>query len=125
MPNVVDDIVTGIESRIPGLPDFPGQDVDFSRDGRLFATDTRLTGAFEGPPGYWGVAVAEVRGTRYVMLHNFDNSYGARTWRVSHPHPIFSPDSKRLCFNVSSSESTQLLVAESVAGDKLTSTRRK
>jgi Tol biopolymer transport system component len=54
------------------------------------------------------VAVGSLQGGEYVILHRFDNSQGARSWRRCHPHPIFSPDGKRIYFNVSSSEWTQL-----------------
>ena len=39
-------------------------------------------------------------------------SASANSWRRSHPHPAFSPDGKRLYFNVSSGPWTQLHVAE-------------
>jgi WD40-like Beta Propeller Repeat len=36
----------------------------------------------------------------------------ARALPVSHPHPAFSPDGKRLYFNVSAGQWTRLHVAE-------------
>jgi hypothetical protein len=67
---------------------------------------------FGGDRAEWGVVVADVRGEDYVILHRFDNSGGARSWRRSHPHPVFSSDGRRIYFNVSSGKWTQLYVAE-------------
>ncbi|GDY10435.1 hypothetical protein LBMAG52_39230 [Planctomycetia bacterium] len=58
------------------------------------------------------VVVANAGGTDHVLIHRFDNSRGAASWRHSHPHPIFSSDSRRIDFNVSSGQWTQLFVAE-------------
>ena len=80
-------------------------------DGRLFVTDG-LVDSVGGPRGYWGVAVGDTRGGRFEVLHRFDNSKGATTWRKNHPHPIFSPDGRRIYFNVNSTDWTQLYVAE-------------
>ena len=33
------------------------------------------------------------------IIHRADNTHGARSWRISHPHPVFSPDGKRIYFN--------------------------
>jgi hypothetical protein len=46
------------------------------------------------------------------VLHHFDNSRGARSWRKNHPHPIFSGDGRRIYFNVNEGEWTRLHVAE-------------
>jgi len=46
------------------------------------------------------------------VLHRFDISRGAASWRKNHPHPIFSPDGKRIFFNVNDSDWTRLFVAE-------------
>ena len=59
-----------------------------------------------------GVVVGDLNGERYKILHRFDNSNGAKSWRVSHPHPYFSADGKRLYFNVSAGKWTELYVAE-------------
>jgi hypothetical protein len=42
----------------------------------------------------------------------FDNSKGATTWRHNHPHPHFSPDGKRIYYNVNDGPWTKLMVAE-------------
>ena len=108
---IVIDSDTGASSRIAELPHFRGSHPSFSPDGKLFATDTLLE-AFGGTEQEWGVVVADVRGGDYQFLHRFDNSKGARSWRRSHPHPIFSADGNRVYFNVSDSKFTQLYVAQ-------------
>jgi Tol biopolymer transport system component len=113
VPNVIDNSETGQAHPIPGIPVLPGQHLSFSFDGKLFASDTKLAIDAPGNTGNWRVVAADVNGNKLVVLHEFDNSKGAKTWRVSHPHPAFSPDSKRIYFNVSSTEWTQLYVAES------------
>jgi Tol biopolymer transport system component len=97
-------------------PEFPLRDVSgdhpsVSPDGRLVVTDTIMT-SFGGARNEWGVVLADANGTGQLMLHHFDNSHGARSWRVSHPHPVFSADGKRIYFNVSDGQFTRLHVAE-------------
>lgn len=111
IPNRLIDSDTGAERGIPGLPAFHGDHPSVSPDGRLFTTDTTLE-KFGGTAKEWGVVVGDIRGKNYAILHRFDNSHGANSWRRSHPHPAFSPDGKRIYFNVSSGPWTQLHVAE-------------
>lgn len=107
------DADTGKVRTLPGKWAFPGTHPSFSPDGRLFTTDTQTDrGPYDGPKGSWGVVVGDVRTGESVMLHRFDNSQGARSWRVSHPHPVFSPDGRRVYFNVSDGPWTRLHVAE-------------
>jgi Tol biopolymer transport system component len=101
----------GGHRRVPGLPSPRGDHPSISPDGRLFVTDTTLD-VVGGNAKEWGIIVADARGNDYVVIHHFDNSHGATSWRRSHPHPIFSPDSRRIYFNVSSGRWTQLYVAE-------------
>jgi hypothetical protein len=70
-----------------------------------------------GKPNEWGIVVCDLRGGegRYRILHRFDNSQGARSWRKNHPHPVFSADGKRIYFNVNAGPWTQLYVAECAA----------
>jgi len=98
------------------VPDSPVHDVSgdhpsMSPDGKLIVTDTVMT-SFGGERKYWGVVLTDVKGKGQIIIHKFDNSHGAESWRVSHPHPVFSPDGKRIYFNVSSGPWTQLFVAE-------------
>jgi len=111
VPSLLQDTETGEERAIPGLPKFPGSHPSISPDGRLFASDTTLEN-FGGQKKEWGVVVGDLEGKRYRILHRFDNSNGAKSWRVTHPHPSFSPDGRRVYFNVSAGEWTELFVAE-------------
>ena len=100
-------------------PEFPLRDVSgdhpsVSPDGKLTVTDTIMT-SFGGARNEWGVVLADTRGTGQIVLHHFDNSHGAKSWRVSHPHPVFSADGKRIYYNVSDGEFTRLHVAECAA----------
>lgn len=104
---------TGQITLLPGRNRFPGSHPSYSPDGKLFTTDVQLGAPpFDGPAGSWAVVVGEIATGEFVKLHQFDNSQGARSWRVSHPHPAFSPDGKRLYFNVSDGKWTRLFVAE-------------
>jgi hypothetical protein len=103
---------TGSSHRLPHFPTFHGDHPSFSPDGKLFITDTTLQD-FGGKNTDWGIVVARVSDGKYEIIHRADNSHGARSWRVSHPHPVFSPDGKRIYFNVNSGPWTQLFVAES------------
>ncbi len=111
VPHRLIDSDTGVERRIPGLPALHGDHPSASPDGRLFTADTSLE-KLGGPATEWGVVVGDIRGKEYVIIHRFDNSHGANSWRRSHPHPVFSPDGRRIYFNVSSGKRTQLHVAE-------------
>ncbi len=102
---------TGKERRIPDLPIFRGDHPSASPDGKLIVTDTTMD-RLGGDTNDWGVIVADARGAHHVLIHQFQNSRGASSWRRSHPHPVFSPDGRRIYFNVSSGPWTQLFVAE-------------
>ncbi|MEW6306167.1 MAG: hypothetical protein AB1705_22090 [Verrucomicrobiota bacterium] len=102
---------TGKMQRTPGLPSYGSGHPSASPDGKLLVTDVTMD-KLGGSATHWGVAVADARGTNHVVIHEADNSRGARSWRRSHPHPIFSADGRRIYFNVSSSQWTQLYVAE-------------
>ncbi len=97
-------------------PDSPLRDVSgdhptVSPDGKLVLTDTIMTN-FGGEKNEWGIVLADAKGTGQIIIHKFDNSHGAESWRRSHPHPIFSADGKRIYYNVSDGEFTRLFVAE-------------
>lgn len=97
--------------RVPGLPGFGGDHPTASPDGKLLVTDTTMD-RFGGTGYEWGIALADARGTNHIIIDKFDNGKGARSWRVSHPHPYFSADGKRIYYNTSSGKWTQLRVAE-------------
>ncbi len=96
------------------LRDVSGDHPSASPDGRLVVTDTIMS-SFGGSRNEWGVVLADAKGTGQIVIHKFDNSHGAKSWRVSHPHPVFSADGKRIYFNVSDGEFTRLFVAERAA----------
>jgi hypothetical protein len=111
MGNVLFDANGGSESRIPGVPALPGQHLSISPGGKLFVSDG-LTEKVGGSQGEWGVMVAALGGNSYEIIHRFAGNGGAKSWRVSHPHPVFSSDSRRLYYNVNAGQYTQLYVAE-------------
>jgi lysophospholipase L1-like esterase len=115
VPAVVIDSDTGKSRAIPNAPKLPGSHPSFGPDGLLFASDTLAT-PFGGPAKSWAVGVGDAGTGEFVRVHTFDNSKGAQSWRVSHPHPVFSPDGRRLYFNVSADDWTRLYVAE-IAGE--------
>jgi hypothetical protein len=101
----------GAVVRIPDEPRLPGCHPSVSPDRKLFVMDGPLT-TLGGKKDEWGVVVGDLRGRRHEIVHRFDNSHGAKSWRRSHPHPVFSADGRRIYFNVSSGDWTQLYVAE-------------
>ena len=116
--NLLIDSAGGGERKLPGLPHFSGAPhPTVSPDGKLFALDTTLE-SLGGKRGEWGVVVGSMEGRDYVIVHRFDQSGGARSWRRSHPHPAFSADGKRIYFNVSSGPWTRLYAAEIAAAKR-------
>jgi len=109
--NVLIDAATGETRRFAGAPPLGGEHPSFSPDGKLFVKDGPLD-RLGGKKGEWGIIVGRLDGGSYVFVHRFQQSAGARSWRVSHPHPVFSPDGKRIYFNVSGPQWTRLHVAE-------------
>ncbi len=114
---LIDAEAGGKTTRIPDLPDLPADHPSVSPDGKLFVMDGPLKN-MGGKPGEWGVMVCDITGEHYQLLHRFDNSHGATTWRKNHPHPIFSADGNRIYFNVNETNWTQLLVAEAGGGKR-------
>jgi hypothetical protein len=107
-------LIDGDDGSVESIPDEPrlgGGHPSVSPDGTLFVTDGPL-GSLGGKPGEWGVVVGDLRGHRHAIVHRFDNSRGARSWRRSHPHPAFSADGRRIYYNVSAGDWTVLHVAE-------------
>lgn len=104
----------GKATKIPNYRIYSGDHPSYSPDGKLYVTDSTTEGEpfANGSKTTWAVVVGDVRTGQSVILKQFDNSQGARSWRVSHPHPVFSPDGKRIYFNVSDGKWTRLHVAE-------------
>ena len=111
MGNLLFDTTAGSYAKIPNLPVLRGCHPSISPDGKLQVQDGYL-GELGDTPNQWGVIVCDIRGEHFQVLHRFDNSQGAKSWRKNHPHPVFSPDGRRIYFNVNSGEWTQLFVAE-------------
>lgn len=109
--NTITDAATGKITSIPNLPEFPGQHLTPSPSGKVFVTDTHLE-PFGGKKGEWGVAVCDAVGGDWTWIAKFQGSEGATTWRKNHPHPAFSPDGKRIYYNVNSGPWTTLHVAQ-------------
>ncbi|NDC62742.1 MAG: hypothetical protein EBZ59_01840 [Planctomycetia bacterium] len=112
MGNVLYDTDTGTATPIPDVPVLGGQHLAVAPQGHLWVSDG-LTAKIGGPSGEWAVQVADIRGGRYVELQRFMGTGGARSWRVSHPHPVFNARGDRIYYNVNAGEHTQLHVAES------------
>lgn len=114
MGNVMFDTDVGSPARYAKLKDVPslsGSHPSVSPDGRLMVTDG-LSATAGGKPGEWGIMVADMRGGKWALLHSFDQSKGAKSWRRNHPHPAFSADGRRIYYNVSDGPWTRLFVAE-------------
>lgn len=115
MGNVLFDLARGgAMVRIPNLPSMRGCHPSLSPDGRLFVMDG-LIDVRGNAEAQWAIVVCDVRGGKFQFLHRFNNSRGAQSWRKNHPHPVFSPDGRRIYFNVNDTEWTQLYVAEAHA----------
>lgn len=108
--NFATDVVTGQVTRYAAscISNHPS----VAPGGRLFVTDADVTKRYYRNPGDWAVAVASMEKDDWVLLHLFDNTKGATTWRDNHPHPQFSPDGRRVYFNVNEGRWTTLMVAE-------------
>ena len=105
------DATTGKWEMIPGYAKYRGDHPSYNSAATLFTTDT-IAETFGGPAGFWDVVVGDVRTGQATIVHRFDHSQAARSWRISHPHPQFSADGRRLYFNVSDGPWTRLHVAE-------------
>jgi len=106
------DADNGASRQIPGLPKLAGgPHPSVHPGGTLFVTD--YTPPLEEPrKGFWSLLVGDLRGNDYAVVHTMDFNGGAQSWRRNHPHPVFSPDGKRLYFNSVAGEWSRLWVAE-------------
>jgi Tol biopolymer transport system component len=89
-----------------------GDHQSVSPDGKFFVADSGIEKRENGQKDEWAVCVGEFATEEYVLLHRFVHNNGARSWRQSHPHPVFSADGQRVYFNVSGGGWTRLYVAE-------------
>jgi len=111
MGNVIFDTDVGSAARYKKLKqvsNLRGMHPSVSPDGELMVTD----GIIAGQVKEWCLLVADMRTEKWRVLHTFDQSQGAKSWRRSDPHPAFSADGKRIYYNTSDGEFTRLMVAE-------------
>lgn len=102
-------------TKLKDVPNLRGSHPSVSPDGKLMVTDG-ITEPIGGKPGEWGVMVADMNGGKWKLLHSFDQTKGAKSWRRNDPHPVFSADGSRIYYNVSDGEFTRLMVAARGAG---------
>ncbi len=93
-------------------PASPADHPSFSPDGRFMVTDANIGWRPYGKPGENAIFLARTSEDEYVMVDKFMNTGGAKSWRRPDPHPVFSPDSRRIYYNVSAGSWTRLCVAE-------------
>jgi WD40 repeat protein len=110
--HVLIDADTGATRRIPGLPNLPGgPHPSVQPAGTLFVTD--YTPPLEEPKkGFWSLMVGDLRGNDHAVVHTFDMTGGAQSWRRNHPHPVFSPDGRRIYFNSGAGDWSRRSVVE-------------
>ena len=101
---------TGEETRM--TPSSPADHPSFSPDGRLFVTDGNIGWRPYGRPGENAIFLASTGGRAFAIVDRFINTGGATSWRRPDPHPVFSPDGRRIYYNVSTGPQTRLQVAE-------------
>jgi Tol biopolymer transport system component len=109
--NLLFDTDTCKNTRIPDLPKLRGSHPSISSDGRLMVTDG-VADAVGAKEKEWGILVGDIRDGKWVLLHSFSQSQGAKSWRRSDPHPVFSADGRRIYYNVSDGPYSRLFVAE-------------
>ncbi|HBC88395.1 MAG TPA: biopolymer transporter Tol [Lentisphaeria bacterium] len=108
--NILLDPQTGEDIEVQ--PSSPSDHPSYSPDGRYFVTDANIFWRPYGKPGENAIFMASTSGNEYVMIDRFINTKGAKSWRRPDPHPVFSPDSRRIYYNVSADKWTRLYVAE-------------
>lgn len=98
-------------TKLKDVPNLRGSHPSVSPDGKLMVTDG-ISDTAGGGKGEWGIMVADMNGGRWKLLHSFDQTQGAKSWRRNDPHPAFSADGKRIYYNTSDGQFTRLMVAE-------------
>ncbi len=109
--NFVVDIYTRKAKQLVKMPtDHPS----FAPDGKWFVSDGKLTKKDYAETGKLVVVVGSTNpsATEWAQVDYFKATAGAKTWRKSHPHPVFSADGKRIYYNVNEGDWTELRVAE-------------
>lgn len=108
--NFVIDVETGRSKRC--APSSPSNHPSLSPDGKTFVTDADVSRRDFGKPGDWAIIVGDTTEDRFVVVAQFNETGGAKSWRRPHPHPAFSADGRRIYYNVSEGDWTRLFVAE-------------
>lgn len=95
------------------VSEVPNDHPSAAPNGSFFTSDSHTYYAdSEGRrPEEWAVFVTEIETGEYLSIYRFLNNKGALSWRVPHPHPVFSADGRRIYFNVSKDGFTRLYVA--------------
>lgn len=109
VPNVIIDADDGQVTPLPGVPYFPMSHPSWHPSGAFYVTDTQLT-RFGMGPYWWGLMAVRRDGAHYLRLHRWYAEGGAASWRIPHPHPVFSHDGRRLYFNRNDGPWTRLTV---------------
>jgi hypothetical protein len=136
--HVLIDAASGRRRALRGLPRLPGSHPSWSPDGRLYVSDVNLDRTPDREAaGEWGIALVDSgaggesdsdsdsssntdegrvesveSSDAIAVLHRFDHSQGATSWRPCHPHPVFSADGERIYFCASATRWSTLFVAE-------------
>jgi Tol biopolymer transport system component len=108
--NFLSNVETGRSRRY--APSSPSNHPTLSPNGTVFVTDADVSRRDFGKPGDWAIVVGDTRADRFVVVAQFNNTGGAKSWRRSHPHPVFSADGRRIYYNVNENDRTRLFVAE-------------
>jgi Tol biopolymer transport system component len=94
------------------LAPIPTDHPSFAPDGSQFVSDGKVTKDDYAATGNLVVTVGSASGDEQARVDLFKSTAGAKSWRKSHPHPVFSPDGRRLYYNVNEGPWTELRVAE-------------
>ncbi len=96
---------------LPWYPEAPNSHAAPSPEGTLLAIDIAQEG-FSACANHWAIVVGDYQ-ANWRCLHTAPTPRdGTASWRPAHPHPVFSPDGRRIYFNVPQGRWTRLCVAE-------------
>lgn len=107
---VIIDSEDGSLRTLPRWPVMSGSHPSSAPDARQYVSDCGWHHVDD--PHIWNIMVGSLADGRGKIVHQFKHEGGAQSWRPSHPHPVFSPDSQRIYFNSLDGPFTQLHVLE-------------